>query len=115
MEEWKADLDEAVNLEPEHISTYCLTFEEDTALYYRLSRGELKIDSERDAKFYKVAWDFLPSCGFAQYEVSNFARPVENAYTIYTWHMNEWIGFGPSACTQFSGERRKFFQFAEVE
>ena len=110
LEEWKADLDEAVNLEPEHISTYCLTFEEDTALYYRLSRGELKIDAERDAQFYEIAWDFLPSCGFAQYEVSNFARPGrECIHNLNTWHMKEWIGFGPSACTQFNGERRKNF------
>ncbi|MEC8044296.1 MAG: radical SAM family heme chaperone HemW [Verrucomicrobiota bacterium] len=110
LEGWKADLHEAVNLEPEHISTYCLTFEEDTALYYRLSRGELKIDSERDAQFYEVAWDFLPSCGFGQYEVSNFARPGQECiHNLNTWHMNEWIGFGPSACTQFKGERRKNF------
>jgi oxygen-independent coproporphyrinogen-3 oxidase len=41
LSDWQDDLRKAVELEPDHISTYCLTFEEDTALYAKLSKGEL--------------------------------------------------------------------------
>ena len=46
----------AVDLKPHHLSTYCLTFEEDTALYAKLSAGEFSIDPEREAEFYERAW-----------------------------------------------------------
>jgi oxygen-independent coproporphyrinogen-3 oxidase len=45
--QWESDMTRAVELGPEHLSTYCLTFEEDTALYYRLAKGELSIDPEK--------------------------------------------------------------------
>ena len=47
LNQWHADMEKAVELKPNHLSTYCLTFEEDTALYYRLANGELVIDPER--------------------------------------------------------------------
>ena len=46
LNQWHADMEKAVELKPNHLSTYCLTFEEDTALYYRLANGELVIDPE---------------------------------------------------------------------
>ena len=58
LNQWHADMEKAVELKPNHLSTYCLTFEEDTALYYRLANGELVIDPEREAAFYERAWDF---------------------------------------------------------
>ena len=79
LEMWERDMLEAVELEPDHISTYCLTFEEDTSLYYRLAKGELSIDQEKEAQFYERAWEFLPSKGYQQYEVSNFVRPCARA------------------------------------
>ena len=105
---WENDLRQAVELEPDHLSTYCLTFEEDTALFVKLSKGELKIDPEKEAVFYEKAWDFLPQQGYAQYEISNFAKPGnECIHNLNTWGMNEWIGYGPSASTQYKGIRRK--------
>ena len=105
---WEKDLRQAVELEPDHLSTYCLTFEEDTALFVKLSKGELKIDPEKEAVFYEKAWDFLPQQGYAQYEISNFAKPGnECIHNLNTWGMNEWIGYGPSASTQYKGIRRK--------
>ena len=108
---WEKDLRQAVELEPDHLSTYCLTFEEDTALFVKLSKGELKIDPEKEAVFYEKAWDFLPQQGYAQYEISNFAKPGnECIHNLNTWGMNEWIGYGPSASTQYKGIRRKIFE-----
>jgi oxygen-independent coproporphyrinogen-3 oxidase len=106
IEQWEGDLSRAVELCPEHISTYCLTFEEDTALYARLAKGELSIDPEREAAFYELAWEYLPSRGYDQYEVSNFARTgMESLHNLNTWRMNEWLGYGPSAASQFGGKR----------
>ena len=95
-------MEKAVELKPSHLSTYCLTFEEDTALYHRLAKGELSIDPEREATFYEHAWEFLPSRGYLQYEVSNYALDgFACVHNLNTWKMNEWVGFGPSACSQY--------------
>ena len=105
---WEEDLMKAVQLDPDHISTYCLTFEEDTALFVKLSEGKVKIDPEKEAAFYERAWEFLPQHGFPQYEVSNFAKPGKTClHNLNTWAMNDWLGYGPSAASQVGGVRRK--------
>jgi len=104
--QWRADLDEALRLAPDHLSTYCLTFEEDTALWVKLSQGKVKLDAEKEALFYQHTWDYLAEKGFAQYEVSNFARPGHVCrHNLNTWSMHEWVGLGPSAATQHAGWR----------
>lgn len=114
LEMWQEDLAHAVDLQPDHLSTYCLTFEEDTALFIKLSKGKVKLDPEREITFYEKAWDFLPAHGYQQYEVSNFAKDGHICqHNLNTWAMNDWIGFGPSAATQFNGIRRK--NFANLE
>jgi oxygen-independent coproporphyrinogen-3 oxidase len=71
-----------------------------------LAKGELNIDPEREADFYELAWEYLPSHGYGQYEVSNFARiGMESLHNLNTWRMNEWLGYGPSAASQFGGKR----------
>jgi len=103
---WLADVREAVALAPDHLSTYCLTFEEDTALWVKLSEGKVKLDSEREAQLYEKTWEQLDAAGFAQYEISNFARPGHTClHNLNTWRMHEWIGLGPSAASQHAGWR----------
>ncbi|MEO5958952.1 MAG: radical SAM family heme chaperone HemW [Opitutaceae bacterium] len=101
-----ADVREAVALAPDHLSTYCLTFEEDTALWVKLSQGRVKLDAEHEARLYEATWAQLAASGYAQYEVSNFARPGhECLHNLNTWRMQEWIGLGPSAASQQGGWR----------
>lgn len=101
LESWLADLDAAAALGCDHISTYCLTFEEDTALFVRLSSGKVSLDVERERAFYEATWDRLAGHGFAQYEVSNHARPGHAClHNLNTWRMGRWHGFGPSAASQ---------------
>ena len=77
-------------------------------MYVRLAEGNLKIDPEREAEFYEFAWDYLPAHGYDQYEVSNYAKRGHICrHNLNTWEMNEWIGYGPSACSQYRGIRRK--------
>jgi oxygen-independent coproporphyrinogen-3 oxidase len=105
-EQWRADLDEAMRLAPDHLSTYCLTFEEDTALWIKLSQGKVKLDADKEALFYQRTWDYLAASGYAQYEVSNFARPGHACrHNLNTWSMQEWVGLGPSAASQHAGWR----------
>lgn len=104
--EWEADLREAVALAPDHLSTYCLTFEEDTKLWVKLSQGRVKLDPELEAELYERTWDRLGEYGYAQYEVSNFARPgFACLHNLNTWHMHDWVGLGPSAASQHAGRR----------
>ena len=104
--EWAADVREAVRLAPDHLSTYCLTFEEDTALWVKLSQGRVKLDPEHEARLYEATWAQLADAGYAQYEVSNFARPGHACrHNLNTWHMHEWAGLGPSAASQQGGWR----------
>ena len=60
---WRADLDAAVELQPDHISTYCLTFEEDTALFVKLAQGRVRPDVGEEAAFYTEAWERLEGGG----------------------------------------------------
>ena len=107
LNDWSEDIKKANDLGSTHLSTYCLTFEEDTALFVKLSEGKLAIDEEKERAFYLEGWDLLKSFGFQQYEISNFARSEISRcmHNVNTWKMNEWIGCGPSAASQFNGYR----------
>jgi oxygen-independent coproporphyrinogen-3 oxidase len=105
-EQWRADLTEVLRLAPDHLSTYCLTFEEDTALWIKLSQGKVKLDADKEAAFYMKTWEYLDSSGYAQYEVSNFARKGHQCrHNLNTWNMHEWVGLGPSGASQHAGWR----------
>ena len=102
----KKDIQEAASIEPDHISTYCLTFEEDTALYSKLAKGEISLDVDREAELYLSCWRSMAESGYEQYEVSNFSKPTHQCiHNVNTWKMQQWIGLGPSASSQFGGIR----------
>ena len=107
IEDWLDDIEKVDQLKSTHVSTYCLTFEEDTALYLKLAQGALKIDTEKERAFYLEAWGLLKELGFQQYEISNFARNLSSRcrHNLNTWRMHEWVGCGPSAASQFKGRR----------
>jgi oxygen-independent coproporphyrinogen-3 oxidase len=105
-ERLKADIRTAAALEPDHLSTYCLTFEEDTALFVQLSEGKVSIDQEMESRLYRTSWEMMAELGYEQYEVSNYARPGKRcAHNVNTWNMDQWIGLGPSGASQFRGRR----------
>lgn len=112
--DWEADLKEAFRLAPEHLSTYCLTFEEDTALFLKLAKGKVKIDTEKEIQFYETTWTLMNENGFKQYEISNFAKEGHGcSHNIHTWEMNEWIGLGPSAASQY--QHKRFTNIPSIE
>ena len=97
--DWKDDLDRALALCPEHISTYLLHLEEGTPLYQSVSRGELALPSdELQAEMFKTTWTKLGQAGYEHYEVSNFALPgFRSRHNQRYWEGKEYLGIGAGA------------------
>ncbi|MEO7318540.1 MAG: coproporphyrinogen III oxidase, partial [Chthoniobacteraceae bacterium] len=97
-EQWRTTLDKTIALQPEHVSSYCLTYEEDTDYFRKLLGGEYRQDVELDATLFEMTMDTLSAGGFAQYEISNYARPgCESRHNQAYWLGADYLGFGPSA------------------
>lgn len=107
LDSWRATLRQAVALEPAHISTYGLTWEEGTAFFTRRSRGELRaIDDELERDQYALAMDELAAAGYEHYEISNFARPgFRCRHNLVYWRGEEYLAYGPGAARYLHGRR----------
>jgi oxygen-independent coproporphyrinogen-3 oxidase len=105
--EWAADLRRALALQPDHLSTYGLTYEKGTPLWKRRRRGELMpAPEETELDMYACAIDTLTSAGFEHYEISNFARPGKRCRHNETYWANEaYFGFGVGAARYIRGRR----------
>jgi oxygen-independent coproporphyrinogen III oxidase len=105
-EVWQQSLEKTVALDPEHISAYCLTYEEDTEFFRRFQRGELVPDAEQDATFYELTMATLTTATYSQYEISNYAKPgYECLHNLAYWFGHDYLGLGPSAFSTI-GKRR---------
>jgi oxygen-independent coproporphyrinogen III oxidase len=104
---WEISLQSAIDLDIQHISTYALTYEEDTPLQYAVSKGKVKpIDEETDRAMYETAIEKLEDAGFKQYEISNFARlGFECKHNLNYWANKPYIGTGPAAGSFWQGRR----------
>ena len=96
--QWRETLERTITLAPEHISTYCLTYEEDTEFFLRHARGEFRQDTDADAEFLELAMSLLEAAGYEHYEISNYARPgFRSAHNRAYWSGADYLGIGPSA------------------
>lgn len=104
---WHDDLQQALALAPDHVSTYGLTFEKGTTFWGRLSRGELQqVDEDRERDMYLSAIERLTTAGFEHYEVSNFAHPGHRCRHNETyWLGGEYYAAGPGAARYVAGRR----------
>ena len=107
MADWKANLDEAIKLSPEHISLYLLEIHSATPLAEQVRSGRRRpIDEELAAEMYEVMLDRLAAVGYEQYEISNFSRPgFESRHNSKYWTLDPVYGFGVSAHS-FDGRQR---------
>lgn len=104
--EWQQTLEKTIALAPQHVSTYCLTYEEDTEYFRKLTGGEFRQDIELDATLFETTMDVLTAGGFEQYEISNYARPgFESRHNQAYWAGADYLGFGPSAFSTVGGNR----------
>ena len=97
-EQWRATLEKTIALQPEHISAYCLTYEEDTEFFLRHSRGELRSNADIEADFFEMTMSTLEDAGYEHYEISNYARPgFSSVHNPAYWAGEDYLGIGPSA------------------
>lgn len=96
---WKKNIEQAISLQPEHISAYSLTVEDKTVFGHRQKKGTLKPLEERESiENFEVLIDSLVLAGFEQYEISNFCKPgYYSKHNSSYWKQKKYLGVGPSA------------------
>lgn len=93
------DLDQLLQLKPEHISAYSLTIEDNTAFGKRkASKKFIDMTDEGNAQQFEMVMDSLTSSGYDHYEISNYSKPgfISNHNSHY-WMGKKYLGVGPSA------------------
>ena len=106
--DWQATLEQTIALQPDHISAYNLTYEEDTAFFESLKKGEVSESEDTDASFFHLADQLLTDAGFNHYETSNYARPgCESTHNQGYWQGEDYLGIGPSAVSTLGDQRTK--------
>lgn len=104
--QWQDTLRRTLDLAPEHISAYCLTYEEDTEYFRQLQLGLHVPDNERDADLFELTMTELMASGYEQYEISNYARPERDCrHNLAYWQGHDYLGIGPSAFSTIGRER----------
>src|SRR5438876_5243145 len=104
--QWRDSLQKTIALEPEHISTYCLTYEEDTEFFARFERREFSADDETEAGLLEGAMTTLEQAGYEHYEISNYARAgFRSEHNQAYWRGKDYVGLGPSAFSTRGFER----------
>jgi len=105
---WIATLEEALEMGPDHLSCYQLTYEKSTHLGQLLETGALEKCSEsRERGLFLKAHELLSTRGFEHYEVSNYARSpaARSRHNQKYWSHAPYLGLGPSAHS-FDGAKR---------
>ncbi len=119
---WRETLTEALALGSEHLSTYEVIYEEDTALFAQLQAGKIAEDEDLACSMYDELVEQATRAGFQQYEVANFARRQPNdpkafgdagvparacRHNVNYWRGGSFYGLGPSATSYTRGVREK--------
>jgi oxygen-independent coproporphyrinogen-3 oxidase len=105
--DWERNLDEALTLQPEHLSLYLLEIHDGTPLATQVRDGRQPMpDEDLAAEMYELMLDKVTAAGYAQYEISNFARTgFESRHNTKYWRLEPVYGFGVSAHS-FDGSQR---------
>ncbi len=106
---WERDIEQALTLNPEHISCYSLTIEEKTVFGRWAAAGKLKLVQDDDAASQlEVLIGKLERNGYEHYEISNFAKPgYYSRHNSSYWRQQKYLGIGPSAHS-YNGAIRAF-------
>ncbi|MGD8150025.1 radical SAM family heme chaperone HemW [Ornithinimicrobium sp. Y1694] len=107
--DWRASLELATSLAPDHVSAYALVVEQGTKLAAQVRRGEVpEPEDDDEADKYELADEVLSAAGYQWYEISNWARPGEGAecrHNLAYWRGGDWWGVGPGAHSHVGGVR----------
>ena len=109
LDDWQHDIDAAIALGAEHVSAYCLSIEEGTALFELMNKGQIiKNDEETERAMYYMLIDRLAAAGYEHYEISNFARPgYRSRHNSSYWTDIPYIGLG-AAAHSYDGQHRRW-------
>lgn len=107
LDDWRQNLEIALQLRPEHLSAYELTYAEGTALTKRWIKGQIDAcPEEQVAEMFELAHELLETHGYEHYEISNYARPGYcSRHNEAYWTGAPYLGLGASAHS-FDGQRR---------
>jgi putative oxygen-independent coproporphyrinogen III oxidase len=108
MDDWRASVDQAIALQPDHISAYALIVEDGTAFARKVRRGEVVMpDDDETADKYLLADELFSAAGLGWYELSNWARDeaAQCRHNLFYWQGANWLGIGPGAHSHIDGER----------
>lgn len=110
VEQWTAELKEALAMAVGHISLYQLTIEKNTPFFIRHARGEFKVpEEELGADFYDATEEVMAQEGFQSYEVSNYARAGEQSrHNLIYWRYGDYAGIGPGAHGRLALDGKKY-------
>ncbi len=105
--QWQDDLQQALALQPDHLSCYSLTYEPGTRLHRDLKQGRVQVcDEDQDREMFLFTRDHLAEHGFTAYEVSNFAgQGGPCMHNDHYWLQGDYIGIGPGAAEHRRGVR----------
>jgi len=119
LEVWRETLREATAMGSEHLSSYEVIYEEDTALFAQLQAGRVREDEDLACQMYDELVEHAARAGFWQYEIANFARsggPMPGTgeipdracrHNVNYWRGGSFYGLGPSATGYVRGARSK--------
>lgn len=106
---WEKDLDIAIEQDPGHISSYCLTIEPKTTLGNWVNKGKF-IPASEDfaADQFEILQAKMEKANYIQYEISNFGKSDQFAIHNKNYWLNiPYLGIGPSAHS-YDGKERGF-------
>ena len=118
---WQASVEQAIELHPEHISAYALSYEPGTALWHQRERGEVcETDEDVSVAMYRLLIDSLREAGYEHYEISNFAKPgYESRHNLKYWNLDDYAGFGPGAHSymtdETTGQGQRYYHLPDLE
>jgi len=115
LDSWKHNLAAAIELQPDHISAYGLSYEDGAPLSKDLAAGLVEaVDEDADRAMFELTIDELARAGIEQYEISNFARHgFECRHNLNYWANGSYAGIGPGAASYLHGTRSS--NFADID
>ena len=105
--EWLESVEALIDVGPEHASLYLLEIYPNAPLRDEMARGGFSVAPDDDAaEMYLQGLARLDAAGYAQYEISNVARPgFQSRHNLKYWRGGSWLGFGCGAHATWNGIR----------
>lgn len=99
MQNWISDVEAICQMNVQHVSAYCLTYEEGTSLFQALERGEVaELEDEILNQMQEYVVNRLSKAGIVRYEISNYAKPgFESRHNSAYWRKKTYLGLGAGA------------------